>query len=80
MQLLFPLLFPRGEDGYHTKIPLRLLKKRNIQIDDESDIDGEKKIREHVSMKEYYSSKLMIRLNEGDIIYSNIYAMFPICP
>ena len=30
MQLLFPLLFPRGEDGYHTKIPLRLLKKRNI--------------------------------------------------
>ena len=65
MQLQFPLLFPLGEDGYHTKIPLRNVKKRRLQIEDPDDHEGERKIRDHVSMKEYYSSKLMIRLNEG---------------
>ncbi|WOH11487.1 hypothetical protein DCAR_0830974 [Daucus carota subsp. sativus] len=66
MQLLVPLLFPRGEDGYHTEIPLTNLKRRNVQFNDDHDHEGERKIREHVSMKEYYSSKLMIRLNEGN--------------
>ncbi|WOH01414.1 hypothetical protein DCAR_0520798 [Daucus carota subsp. sativus] len=65
MQLQFPLLFPLGEDGYHTRIPLRKTKKRSLQIEDAVDHEGERKIRDHVSMKEYYSSKLMIRLNEG---------------
>ena len=66
MQLLFPLSFPRGEDVYHTEIPLRKIKQRSVQIDEHADHEGERKIRDQVSMKEYYSSKLMIRLNEGN--------------
>ncbi|KAL1806316.1 hypothetical protein ACET3Z_029384 [Daucus carota] len=42
-------------------------QKRRLQIEDPDDHEGERKIRDHVSMKEYYSSKLMIRLNE-DIV------------
>nr|XP_017228109.1 PREDICTED: uncharacterized protein LOC108203621 [Daucus carota subsp. sativus] len=65
MQLQFPLLFPLGDDGYHTEIPLKRVKNRRQAPIDSTDVEAERKIREHVSMKEYYSYKLMIRLNEG---------------
>lgn len=72
MQLQFPLLFPRGDDGYHTEIKLQNINKRRPPPVDDDDIGDERKIRECVSMKEYYSSKLMIRRNEGNNIFISL--------
>ncbi|XP_074351335.1 uncharacterized protein LOC141690430 [Apium graveolens] len=63
--LIYPLLFPHLDKGFHTKIPLNktiMSKSANINPDDN---DFEKKYRKYVSMKEYYFYKLMIRLSEG---------------
>lgn len=67
MQLQFPLLFPLGDDGYHTEIPLRNNNRSRPPPMDHDDIDNTRITRERVTMKEYYSSKLMIRHNEGNI-------------
>lgn len=66
MQLQFPLLFPLGLDGYHREIKLVRTKRPVKQVTEgDSELEFEKKHREFVSLKEYYSSKLMIRHNEG---------------
>lgn len=66
MQLQFPLLFPQGTDGFHRDIPLVKTKQQVSHVcNDNVEAEFEKKHRECVSMKEYYCSKLMIRLNEG---------------
>ena len=77
MQLQYPLLFPLGEDGFHTKIKLVKHNKQTQRPDTENsrefgDIEGGKKQRDHVSMMEYYSYKLMIRPSEG--IYSHVFS------
>ncbi|WOG92304.1 hypothetical protein DCAR_0311567 [Daucus carota subsp. sativus] len=69
MQLQFPLLFPQGDDGYHTEIPLKNCKKRRPEPADNDETEGDRKFREHVTMKEYYSYKLMIRTNEGSFLF-----------
>ena len=53
MALQYPLLFPHGGDGFHKDIPFgKSDNKKN-------------KIRECISMKEYYSYKFQVRTNEG---------------
>ncbi|XP_074375245.1 uncharacterized protein LOC141717019 [Apium graveolens] len=53
MALQYPLLFPHGGDGFHKNIPFGRAKKDS------------NKIREVISMKEYYSHKFQVRTNEG---------------
>ncbi|XP_063949104.1 uncharacterized protein LOC108203411 isoform X2 [Daucus carota subsp. sativus] len=65
MPLQFPILFPRGKDGWHPKLPLRNTKRPVVNQDDGAEDDPDKKVREFVSMKEYYCYKLMIRHHEG---------------
>ncbi|WOG95336.1 hypothetical protein DCAR_0414651 [Daucus carota subsp. sativus] len=52
MALQYPLLFPRGEDGYSDDIPYEKTKNNA----------GKKRTR--VTMKEYYSYRLQVRHNE----------------
>ncbi|XP_017221478.2 uncharacterized protein LOC108198225 [Daucus carota subsp. sativus] len=54
MALQYPLLFPRGEDGYSDDIPYEKTKNNA----------GKKRTR--VTMKEYYSYRLQVRYNEGN--------------
>ena len=53
MALQYPLLFPKGEDGYHHKILFK-----SADPDNPSD-------RDYLSMKDYYSYRFQIRQNEG---------------
>ncbi|XP_074361409.1 uncharacterized protein LOC141701674 isoform X1 [Apium graveolens] len=53
MSLLYPLLFPNGEDGYHNKIRFQ-----------SADPNSEKE-RDMISMKDYYSYRFQVRLTEG---------------
>lgn len=65
MALQYPLLFPYGEEGFHTEIPLHS-KPRMVNTQVSSDeCPDESKARTTVSMREYYAYKLMIRPNEG---------------
>lgn len=66
MPLQYPLIFPHGDEGFHTKIPL--MGKHGgppPKIKDDDDDDEESKQRCYVSMREYYAYKLMIRAAEG---------------
>lgn len=54
MALQYPLLFPKGEDGYHTEIDYATTER-----------SGTKK-RKRVTMREYYSYRLQVRSNEGN--------------
>ncbi|XP_074347409.1 uncharacterized protein LOC141686263 [Apium graveolens] len=65
MQLQYPVLFPWGDDGFHTKISLKKIKARNKVVTENESDEHERKNREYVSMKEYYNYKLMIRPLEG---------------
>ena len=65
MALQYPLLFPYGDEGFHTEIPLRN-KPRKVKTHVSPDeCPDESKARANVSMREYYAYKLMIRPNEG---------------
>lgn len=65
MQLQYPLLFPYGDDGFHTNIPL-CNKGKKISVNTESDEHpDETKHRTTVTMREFYAYKLMIRPDEG---------------
>ncbi|XP_017221469.2 uncharacterized protein LOC108198216 [Daucus carota subsp. sativus] len=66
MQLQFPILFPLGTDGYHREIRLAKSRPYSAQPREHDEEQGfEKRQRDFVTLKEYYSSKLMIRPNEG---------------
>ena len=56
MALQYPLLFPRGEDGYSDDIPY--VKTKN----------NAHKRRQRITMKEYYSYRLQVRHNEGALL------------
>ncbi|XP_074322869.1 uncharacterized protein LOC141659841 [Apium graveolens] len=65
MQLQYPLLFPFGNEGLHLHIPLisnKYLERENL---DDEDLDPDDKSRRHVSMRECYCYKIMIRTSEG---------------
>ena len=53
MALQYPLLFPLGEDGFHTNIKF-------IQRE-----ENKTKNRENISMMDYYSYRFQVRYNEG---------------
>ena len=55
MALQSPLLFPHGDDGFHIQLQYGCPGKKK------------RRKRELISMKEYYSHKLQVRLNEGNI-------------
>lgn len=55
MSLQYPLLFPHGGDGFHKNIPFGKSCK------------GTNKVREMISMKEYYAYKFQVRTNEGTV-------------
>ncbi|KAL8155902.1 hypothetical protein AgCh_001090 [Apium graveolens] len=65
MQLQYPLLFPFGNEGFHLHIPLISNKYSERENLDDEDLDPDDKSRRHVSMKEYYCYKIMIRTSEG---------------
>ncbi|XP_074337325.1 uncharacterized protein LOC141674518 [Apium graveolens] len=66
MPLLYPLLFPHGDEGFHLKISLMGKNGGPPPKVIEGDDDGEEsKQRCYVSIWEYYAYKLMIRLTEG---------------
>lgn len=53
MSLQYPLLFPRGGDGFHKQLYYKKIP------------GGSKKKRENVTQREYYSHTLMVRPGEG---------------
>lgn len=53
MALQYPILFPNGEDGFHTNIPYE-------NTDPEST-----NTRDKISMMDYYAYKFQVRENEG---------------
>ncbi|XP_074301371.1 uncharacterized protein LOC141632755 [Silene latifolia] len=53
MALQYPLLFPRGEDSFHTDIPYII------------DVTKKRGKREYVTMREYYAYRLQQRLMDG---------------
>ncbi|XP_063945878.1 uncharacterized protein LOC108212277 [Daucus carota subsp. sativus] len=53
MALQYPLLFPNGEDGYHDKIPFQSADLSNL------------KVRDFISMKDYYAYRFQIRPNHS---------------
>ncbi|XP_074327785.1 uncharacterized protein LOC141665699 [Apium graveolens] len=65
MQLQYPLLFPWGTEGYHKRIPLISNKYSEIENLDDEDLDPDSTQRRHVSLREYYCYKIMIRTSEG---------------
>ncbi|XP_074323021.1 uncharacterized protein LOC141659970 [Apium graveolens] len=65
MQLQYPLLFPWGTKGYHKRIPLIRNKYSEIENLDDEDLDPDSTQRRHVSLREYYCYKIMIRTSEG---------------
>ncbi|XP_074352599.1 uncharacterized protein LOC141691739 [Apium graveolens] len=63
--ILYPLLFPYGDDEFHLNIPLKN-KKQNVPAEAVNDQHpDETRHRTTVTMREYYSYKLMIRPDEG---------------
>ncbi|XP_074377930.1 uncharacterized protein LOC141719449 [Apium graveolens] len=61
--LIYPLLFPYGDDGFHLNIPLKN-KKQNVSVEAVNDqYPDETRHRTTITMREYYSYKLMIRMN-----------------
>ncbi|XP_074323774.1 uncharacterized protein LOC141660686 [Apium graveolens] len=62
MQLQYPLLFPWETEGYHKRIPLISNKYSKIENLDDEDLDPDSTQRRHVSLREYYCYKIMIRL------------------
>ncbi|CAN6876066.1 unnamed protein product [Brassica oleracea] len=52
MSLQYPLLFPYGEYGFNTKIPLHLE-------------EGSSRTRKFVSIRQFYASQIQTRLKEG---------------
>ncbi|XP_074374596.1 uncharacterized protein LOC141715007 [Apium graveolens] len=65
MQLQYPLLFPWGTEGYHKRIPLISNKYSEIENLDDEDLDPDSTQRRHISLREYYCYKIMIRTSEG---------------
>lgn len=62
MPLKYPLLFPHGDPGFHTKIPLMGKHGRPTpKMFEDGDDEEESNKRCYVSMREYHSYKLMIR-------------------
>ncbi|KAK1379232.1 hypothetical protein POM88_025976 [Heracleum sosnowskyi] len=53
MALQYPLLFPTGEDGFHP-----MIKFQNTP-------GSSNKVRDHISMKYYYSYSFQVRENDG---------------
>lgn len=64
MALQYPLLFPHGDDGFHIDLQYGRSKKKKSRK------------RELISMKEYYSYKFMVRINQG-IISNRICLQLP---
>ncbi|XP_074374065.1 uncharacterized protein LOC141714445 [Apium graveolens] len=64
MQLQYPLLFPWGTEGYHKRIPLISNKYSEIENLDDEYLDLDSTQRRHVSLREYYCYKIMIRTSE----------------
>ena len=67
MALQYPLLFPLGEDGFHTNINF---VQREVN-------KGKK--RQKCSMMDYYSYRFQVRYNEGPLFHHNksiIFCMF----
>jgi len=67
--LCYPVLFPCGDDGYHSKIPVN---KNNLTVnetssDSEIEEDSDKK---HISVRDYVKYRLAVRKNET---YHNIW-------
>ncbi|XP_074351372.1 uncharacterized protein LOC141690475 [Apium graveolens] len=56
MSLQYPLLFPRGEDGFHEK----------IKYSNQNKVEGKK--REYMSIKEFYSYQFQVRPDEGQTL------------
>ncbi|XP_074364102.1 uncharacterized protein LOC141704837 [Apium graveolens] len=56
MSLQYPLLFPRGEDGFHEK----------IKYSNQNKVEGKK--REYVSIKGFYSYQFQVRPDEGQTL------------
>ncbi|XP_074323398.1 uncharacterized protein LOC141660318 [Apium graveolens] len=65
MQLQYPLLFPWGTEGYQKRIPLISNKYSKIENLDGEDLDPDSTQRRHISLREYYYYKIMIRTSEG---------------
>ncbi|CAH1421261.1 unnamed protein product [Lactuca virosa] len=71
--LCYPLFFPNGESGWHSKIPRHGFSINDI-INDDEDIGDDledsntKKGRNTVSMREYYCYKFQIRPNYNVIL------------
>ncbi|XP_074322096.1 uncharacterized protein LOC141659208 [Apium graveolens] len=53
MALQYPILFPWGEDGYHTKIKFQ------------KSADSSSKVRGFLSLKDYYSYSFQVRQQDG---------------
>ncbi|XP_074373581.1 uncharacterized protein LOC141713917 [Apium graveolens] len=64
MQLQYPLLFPWGTEGYHKLIPLISNKYSETENLDDEELDPDSTLRRHVSLREYYCYKIMIRTSE----------------
>ncbi|XP_074369467.1 uncharacterized protein LOC141710852 [Apium graveolens] len=65
MPLQYPFLFPHGDEGFHTKIPLMGKHAAPPPKIPKNDDDGEdSKKRCYISMREYHAYRLMARLNE----------------
>lgn len=59
------MLFPYGDDGFHTEIPLNC-KPRKVPAQKSSDEHpDESKHRTTVTMREFYAYRLMIRPEHG---------------
>ncbi|XP_074355904.1 uncharacterized protein LOC141695565 [Apium graveolens] len=63
--LQYPLLFLWGTEGYHKRIPLINIKYPETENLDDEDLDPDSTQRRHISLKEYYCYKIMIRNSEG---------------
>ncbi|XP_074324030.1 uncharacterized protein LOC141660953 [Apium graveolens] len=64
MQLQYPLLFPWGTEGYHKRIPLISNKYSETENLDDEELDPDSTQRQHISPREYYCYKIMIRTSE----------------
>ncbi|KAL8147347.1 hypothetical protein AgCh_004888 [Apium graveolens] len=54
-----------GTEGYHKRIPLISNKYSEIENLDNEELDPDSTQRRHVSLREYYCYKIMIRTSEG---------------
>ncbi|KAL4581368.1 hypothetical protein LXL04_017582 [Taraxacum kok-saghyz] len=71
--LSYPLFFPNGESGWHSRIARNSVSINEIVVDEENmegDIEGStsKKKRNTVSMREYYCYKFQMRSNPNMIL------------